>query len=121
MVTENLQLYRKTFEVAKEMLKRQKDISRSVRYGVYGDAVKMIFNAMDLIYVANSNKDDRVDALSKYIQTLGGIRSRIRLLGEEKYLSKRTQDYIACSIAVCLKQAIGWRNTTLRESSQGIN
>ena len=119
MLTENLQIYRKTFELAKVVLKKQKDISKAVRYGVYSDTVRMVFEAMDLIYVANSSRANRLHALGRYIELLGGVRSRIRLLGEERYLSKRAQDNIVCSLTECLRQATGWRNATLCESSQG--
>lgn len=120
MLTENLKIYRTTFELTKVALAHQNDVAKVVRYGVYSDMVRILFDAMDLIYIANSDRRNRVASLCRYIELLGGVRSRVRLLGEGRYLSLRTQDRMAGMLAECLKQAAGWRNATQGESPQGM-
>ena len=89
MLTENLQIYKDTKELAKQLLIYQPNVPRIARYGEYGKAVSLACEAMDMIYVANSSVVERLQSLTRYLQMIGGVRSRVSLLTETKALSLR--------------------------------
>lgn len=119
MLTEDLRIYRDTFELAKYVLFLQRNIARDVRYGLFQEIINLLCKATDYIFTANSDKSQRFVALCRYIEVLGGVRTRIRLLGECRYIPVKKQNYIALTIDKCLKQAVGWRNATHGQSLQG--
>ena len=116
MLSEDLQIYRDTYELCRLLFIYQNDVPRSARYGEYGRAVSMSLEALDLIYVANSDVMRRPAALMRFLQILGGIRSRVRLFGELRYLSIRRVVNLSLLAEKIGKQATGWRN-----SSHGVS
>ena len=120
MLSEDLQIYRDTYELARKLYEYSQHVPKHVRYGEYGRAVSMTFEALDLIYVANSDKDERPAALRRYLQLIGGVRSRIRLMGEMKYLSPRQAVNVNFLLERMSKQATGWRNSH-GQSRNGIS
>lgn len=118
MLSENLQIYRDLFELSKALLTYQVNVPRMVRYGEYGKAVALACEAMDMVYVANNNQCEREWATVRILQTTGGIRSRVRLFLEMGYLGKKQGTYLALLIDKIQKQAIGWRNKTIRQSRE---
>lgn len=79
MLSENLQIFRDTYELCAQMYKAMPDVPKHARYGEYGHAVSMSLEALDQIYVANSDLEQRPAALTRYLQLIGGVRSRILL------------------------------------------
>lgn len=71
MLSENLQIYRDTYELCRLLFIYQNDVPRSARYGEYGRAVSMSLEALDLIYVANSDVMRRPAALMRFLQISG--------------------------------------------------
>ena len=111
MLSEDLQIYRDTFELCKLMHTYSGNVPKSVRYGEYGRAMSMSLDALDMIYVANSDKDRRPAALTRYLQFIGGVRSRIRLIKELRLISVRQSVNLLYLIDKVQRQAIGWRNS----------
>ena len=116
MLTENLQIYRDMFELAKLLLIYQPCIPKVVRYGEYGKAISLACEAMDYIYIANSEKVERLWALTRLLQDIGGVRSRVRLLGESRYLSPRQSVNLMHILDKVGRQATGWRNSSKSQS-----
>lgn len=85
MLTENLTIYRDTFELCRLMMLYLDSVPRSHRFGEYGRAVSMALDALDMIYVANSSIEERPAALTRYLQIVGGVRSRVRLFTVVKH------------------------------------
>lgn len=114
MLSEQLQIYRDTFKLCQALLSYNNNISKTVRYGMYADCLSMSCEALDCIYVANSDVSKRYEALGRYICLIGGVRSRIRLLSENekwRYLSVRQQHTLMLILDKVNRQAIGWRNS----------
>lgn len=72
MLSENLQIFRDTYELCAQMYKAMPDVPKHARYGEYGHAVSMSLEALDQIYVANSDREQRPAALTRYLQLIGG-------------------------------------------------
>lgn len=121
MLSEQLQIYRDTYELAKAMYGYYNNVPKALRYGEYGHALSMTLDALDMIYVANSDVAERYWALTRYLQLAGGVRARIRLFGELQYLSPKQSTYLLRIIEKVQKQATGWRNSQARaaEPRQG--
>lgn len=116
MLTENLQIYIDAKELARILLVYQPNVARIVRYGEYGRALSMTCEAMDLIYVANSNADTRTETIVRLLQIMGGIKSRICLLAETQYLSPKQAVNLTSVAEKIIRQATGWRNASQRQS-----
>lgn len=121
MLSEELQIYRDTYELAKALYRYYKNIPKALRFGEYGHVLSMALDALDMIYVANSDAAERYWALTRYLQLVGGIRARVRLFGELMYLSPKQSTYLCLLVEKVQKQATGWRNSQARaaESRQG--
>lgn len=120
MLSEQLQIYRDTFKLCQALLAYNNNISRTVRYGIYADCISMSCEALDCIYLANSDISKRYEALNRYICLMGGVRSRIRLLSENekgRYLSIQQQHVLMLMLDKVNRQAIGWRNSALKRES----
>ena len=121
MLTENLQIYKDTKELCRQLLIYQPNIPKMVRYGEYGKAVSLAFEAMDMVYVANSDASERLWSLVRYLQMMGGVRSRIALFTELRYLSPRQSVCLSLMIEKVMKQATGWRNASQRQSREAAS
>lgn len=121
MLSENLQIYHDTFDLCKALYQYMDKVPRSLRYGEYGHTLSMSLDALDMVYVANSDRSERYWSLTRFLQITGGIRSRVRLFGELRCLSARQTAYLCRLIDKVQKQAHGWRNTLSRatEPRQG--
>ena len=120
MMTENLQIYLDVKELAKLLLTYQPNVPRIVRYGEYDKLISMTCEAMDLIYIANSDADSRAKVLIRFLQIFGGIKSRICLFSEVKYLSPKQSVRLTVMADKILKQATGWRNASQRQNHKAI-
>ena len=118
MLTENLTIYRDTFELCRLMMLYLDSVPRSHRFGEYGRAVSMALDALDMIYVANSSIEERPAALTRYLQIIGGVRSRVRLFTEAKVLSVKRSVTLMALIEKISRQATGWRNNSQSQSRQ---
>ena len=117
MLSENLQIYHDTFDLVKALYQYIDKVPRALRYGEYGHTVSLALDSLDMIYVANSDKEERYWALTRFLQITGGVRSRIRLFGELRYLSPRQISYLSRLIDVVQKQARGWKNSQARAAA----
>ena len=119
MLSEDLQIYRDTYQLCKLMYGYMKDVQKQARYGEYGRAVSMALDALDLIYVANGSRQERIAVLTRYLQLIGGVRSRVRLFGELGLLPAKRTVNLMYLIDKVSKQATGWRNASLSQSYGG--
>jgi hypothetical protein len=78
--------------------------------------VAMACEAMDLIYVANSDERSRTETIVRFLQVFGGIRSRICLLAEVGSLSPRQSVSLMRLADKIGRQATGWRNASQRQN-----
>ena len=118
METEQLQIYKDTFLIAKDLLMRQRHVSRLIKYGEYANAVSLTLEAMDYAYTASVSAAERQWALTRYLICIGGVRSRIRLFGETKFITPDAQTHLMRMIDNVKRQAIGWRKTSQRQSRE---
>lgn len=112
MPSEKLQIYRDTYLLAQQLYTYINNVPKHIKYGEYGHAISMALDAMDLVYEANVYPNERYNILVKYLQLIGGIKSRIRLFGELRYLSIKQSTCLALIIDSLSKQATGWKNSS---------
>lgn len=115
MLTEELQIYRDTYRLAGLLLSWTNNMNRCVRYSVHADCVSMTLAACDLIYRANSDRDSRTIHLQRYLELIGGVRTRVRLLHEQRYIDVRKATNAQYIIDKVAKQATGWRNSSAHQ------
>lgn len=119
MLSENLQIYRDLYELSRRLLQNQRNVPKTVRYGEYGRAVSMSLDALDMVYVANSDAARRPAALTRLIQLTGGVRARVRLMGELEYVGNRESVNLMYLLDKINRQAVGWRNASHGQSRGG--
>lgn len=89
MLAEDLQIYKDTYNLCKQLTTYQQRVAKAIRYGEYGKAVSLAFDAMDEIYQINRDIAGRAERLDRYLGYIGGVRSRVRLFGELDLLTTR--------------------------------
>jgi hypothetical protein len=118
MLSEDLQIFRDAYELARLLFVYGKDVPKHVRYGEWAKAQSLVFEVMDMIYTANSSKEERHWALTRVLMMIGGVRSRVRLFGELRFVNPRRAALLQHRIEGITKQAIGWRNSSRYSQSQ---
>lgn len=116
MKTEDLPIYRDCQLLCFLLHQYIRQVSKMVRHTTYKDAMDKAFQVHDLIRAANSAREDRVRIIGDILFNLGGVHSRIRLLGETKFLTVRQSINIMSVIDRISKQAAGWRSSAIRKS-----
>ena len=111
MLTEDLQIYRDTYKLASMLLAQYQNINKYVRHSVYSDIISASCEACDLVYRANSDMTGRTQHLQRYLEVIGGIRTRVRLLGEQRYVNVKFATNVMYMLDKISKQATGWRNS----------
>lgn len=114
MLSEKLQIYLDTYKLVEVLYRHMSNVPKAYRYGEYGRASSMSFEALDMIYVANSSQEERPAALTRYLQLIGGVRSRMRLMSEMKILPPKMSVNVQFLLDKVSRQAIGWRNASHR-------
>ena len=112
MIAQKLEIYKTTLDIVNYLYKNLKNVQRLVRYSIYQKICDITADALDLIYLANKYKDKRIAYLEKYIDNMNKVHSRLRILGENKYLSQKQVTFLMLRLDSCLKQATGWRNSS---------
>ncbi len=120
MLTENLQIYKDTKELARLLLTYQAQVPKVVRYGEFARAVGLACEAMDMLYVANSDVHERLWALTRFLQIVGGIRSRVSLFVETRSLSARQGVNLMRGIDKIQRQGTGWRKSSQSQSIEAV-
>lgn len=114
MLSEELQIYQTTYKLIKLLYTYERNIPKSVRYGEYQRAIALMFDALDVIYLANRDTDRRGEQLERYLELTGAVRGRIRLFGELGYLGVKQKTNLMWLVENCRRQATGWRNKAQR-------
>lgn len=92
MLSEDLEIYKDTYRLCKELLKHSKNVSKLVRFGEYQVAMSKAFLAMDMIRIINSDINHRYDNLNRYLMLLGEVRSRITLFADLQFIASESSD-----------------------------
>ena len=112
MLTNELQIYKDTYNLCKVLMTYNDKVPRTVRYGEYATAIKYAFHGLDILYKCNSDRSHRAAYLNEYIYYLLGVKNRIQLFADTKKLSIRQATNIVLLSDKVLKQATGWRNAS---------
>lgn len=89
MLAEDLQIYKDTYQLAQTMLAYQKNISRTVRFGVYQHALDRVLDALDIIRKVNESIEGRASRLLTFIHLISEAKTRISLLADAKDINVR--------------------------------
>ena len=116
MLAEDLRIYKDTYNLCKQLTVYQQRVCKTIRYGEYGKAVSLAFDAMDEIYQINRDIVGRAERLGRYLGYIGGVRSRVRLLGELDLLTTKQATALMVLIDRVAKQATGWHNATTMQA-----
>lgn len=115
MLSEDLQIYKDCYNLCKALLMYQPQISKTIRYGEFSVAVQYACSALDTIYLANRDISGRGEKIAEVQRLVGGIRSRVRLFGETKFITVRQATSLMFLVDKVAKQATAWRNATERK------
>lgn len=111
MLSEDLQIYKDTYNLCKELLKHSKNVSKLIRFGEYQVAMSKAFSAMDMIRIINSSIDHRYEKLGEFLMVLGEVRSRITLFADLQLLQVKAATNLVYLINKVSKEGTGWRKT----------
>ena len=114
-LAENLSIYKDTTILCKEFLKLGMKINKSIRFGQFKTTVDKTFEALDLIRIANSNKDRRALYLKNFIRLISEVQSRLLIFTDLEFISPKQSTYINKLIVKILKQATGWLKNSQKE------
>ena len=116
MLAEELQIYKDTFQLCVLLTNHIRNVSREVKFSDYADVRRDAKNALNVIFVINSDIHSRAKNIERYLYYVSNVKSSVRLLHEAKYLNTKFTTHVMWYIDKLNKQAIGWRNSALRNS-----
>lgn len=85
---------------------------KHARYGIMNECVNVTISCLDVIYMANKNKNSRALYYETFLERLQGVHSRIRLMSEVGWLSVRQTTNIMTLMDKVGKQATALRNAS---------
>jgi len=112
MLAEKLEIFKTTRQLVGLLLGYTKNINREVKYAEWSDARRLANEALDMVFVVNSEMDNMESArlCQIYLSKLYGVQNRIRLLAENGYLGIKFKTVVILKLEECSRQGIGWRN-----------
>lgn len=112
MIAEELKIYRTTRDALALMLGYTRNVSREVKFAEWADARKAMNDALDIIFIINSETryGERARLTQQYLYHIYQVRNRIRLLAENDYLTVKFKTRLLLKLEECSKQGVGWRN-----------
>lgn len=116
MLAEELQIYKDTFQLCVLLTNHIKNVSREVKFSDYADVRRDAKNALNVIFIINSDIQSRAKNIERYLYYVSNVKSGVRLLHEAKYLNTKFTTNVMWYIDRVTKQAIGWRNSSQRNS-----
>jgi len=67
MIADQLHIYRDTYRLCLQLYTYINNVPRHLQYGEYSKAISMSLDALDAIYVANSDETNRPEVLSRFL------------------------------------------------------
>lgn len=109
MLTESLQIYKDTRQLALLLMTYQKHVSRTVRFGVYAQAIDRVLDALDITRKANDSVEGRAERLTTFVHLISEAKTRISLLAEAKDIGvKQATNLLYMIDNKVLPQGMGW-------------
>lgn len=122
MLATQLDIWVDTFNLAKLLAQYQSGktprgdkgafMPKYARYGIMNECVNVVVSCLDIIYIANKNKNSRAIYYDTFLERLQGVHSRIRLMSEMRWLSVRQSTNIMTQMEKVGKQATALRNAS---------
>ena len=118
MLAQELEIYKSTRRLITIMLSYTRNVSKDVKYAEWTVIRQMVFESMDVIYLANSESDAGLAAkcLDRYLALMFGVQTRVRVLAETEYLRTSFKTRVIEQVDECQKQATAWRKYFRRKS-----
>lgn len=114
MLSEDLQIYKDTYQLCRELLKHSKNVSKLIRFGEYQVAMSKAFSAMDMIRIINSDMNHRHENLDRFLMVLGEVRSRITLFADLQLLQVKAATNLIYLIDKVSREGTGWRKACIK-------
>lgn len=114
MLSEDLQIYKDTYQLCKELLKHSRNVSKLIRFGEYQVAMSKAFSAMDMIRIINSDMNHRCENLDRFLMVLGEVRSRITLFADLQLLQVKAATNLIYLIDKVSREGTGWRKSCIK-------
>ena len=122
MLADKLSIYVDTFSLCKLIGQyqqghrvkgdRQPSMPKFARYGIMNDCLSRALRLLDVVYEANKYKSKRYYAYDSYLEIHQGIKSRVRLMGELRWLTTRQTTNIMSLLGKTGRQATALRNAS---------
>lgn len=118
MLANKLQIYVDTQRVIDDVLGYTKNVSREVKFVEWTEIRHLLWRSLDVVYLANRDVNLRTKYLEDYLCYMQGVRSRVRMLCEHRYIGIRFATHIVSAVDGCMKQATAWRNYAAKGQSR---
>lgn len=116
--TEDLYIYKDTLLLCKILLKYSNSVSRTVRFTTYNEAVVKSCTALDLVRRINESWENREERMHDYILLMSEVKSRISLLTDAEFLSKKQATNLNMMSDKVLKEVYGWRKSERKRKGE---
>ena len=117
MLYTELKIYKDTFALLLQYYKYINHLPRRIQYNQGEKVSDMLLDAINCIFLANSNISTRIEALNEYNRLLSGVKVRIRLFHELGFLSVKKSTLLMKMIEKVSIQSMNWRNATLKNNN----
>jgi hypothetical protein len=106
--TENLPLYKKTFELLLEVHKLFPNFDKKYKYTLGSDTIKSIKDSL-LLVVKTNNTEDKKILIEELLMSLQQVQINIRLLNNLNIIKTSTYFRLSELIIELFKQTEGWK------------
>jgi hypothetical protein len=106
--TDNLPVYKKTFELLLELHKIFPSFDRKYKFTLGSDCVLSVKNSLLLVVKVNNAKDKR-ELVNELLLSLHESQVNIRLLKNLNIIKNKSYFFLSEILVECLKQVEGWK------------
>lgn len=118
MRTDELKIYRDTYEFTRLIVKELKNFSRFERYTIGKELLRLCIKMPQHLARANRNKAERVSALTDFLIDFESARMIIRLCADEQILKAKCLGRLTEKAVNIERQVTGWKNSSSLGSSR---
>lgn len=112
MRTDELTVYRDTYEFTRMVMKELKNFPRFERYTIGEELLRLCIKMPQHLARANRNKAERISALTDFLIDFESARMIIRLCADEQILKARCLSRLTEKAVNIERQVTGWKNSS---------
>lgn len=118
---DNLIIFRKTESLVLKLIDVVNDMPKMYKYSLGDKLINKSILLLELIMNANSDINNRVELLDRFLNELKMEKVILRIITEKKMINLKSVGKITLLCEDILKQCKGWRNKTIEKEMEISN